>query len=66
MSDDSHGIDQVATNYGRLLEYIQKVGIREICYVDKEAAPKDSRLAAGFSSITVADLGQLPFWTTAR
>jgi histidinol-phosphatase (PHP family) len=66
MSDDSHGIDQVATNYPRLLQYIRKVGINEIFYVDKDTAPTDSRISAGFSSITVDNLLQLPFWTTAR
>lgn len=66
MSDDSHGIDQVATNYPRLLQYIQKVGISDISYVDKEAAPRDARFSAGVSSIPVKKLLQLSFWTTVR
>ncbi|KAF9734706.1 histidinol phosphate phosphatase HisJ family protein [Paraphaeosphaeria minitans] len=66
MSDDSHGTEQVATNYPRLLQYMQRVGISEIFYVDREASPKDSRVSAGFSCITVDKLLQLPFWTRAR
>ncbi|KAJ4360491.1 uncharacterized protein N0V89_001056 [Didymosphaeria variabile] len=66
MSDDSHGTDQVGTNYPRLLKFIQKVGIGEVFYVDKDATPTDSRCSAGFSSITVDNLVRLPFWTTAQ
>lgn len=66
MSDDSHGTDQVATNYPRLLKFIQKVGIVEVFYVDRDVAPTDSRFSAGLSSISVADLAQLSFWKTAR
>ncbi|CAI6337542.1 unnamed protein product [Periconia digitata] len=64
MSDDSHGVDQVGTNYSRLLDYIGKTGIREMHYVDSDAPSTDSRFPhAGFSSISVEDLCQLPFWT---
>lgn len=66
MSDDSHGTDQVGTNYPRLLQFIQKVGIKEIFYVDRDAEITDSRFSAGLSSITVDDLRQLPFWTSAQ
>ncbi|PVH96559.1 histidinol phosphate phosphatase H [Periconia macrospinosa] len=69
MSDDSHGIDQIGTNYSRLLDFIQKVGIKEIHYVDSDTSSTTSTTTdksaphAGFSSITVGDLSQLPFWT---
>lgn len=67
MSDDSHGIDQIGTNYRRLLAFIQKVGIEEMHYVDHAGLRKDNRFPnAGFSSIAVADLAQLPFWTNVR
>lgn len=63
ISDDSHGIDQVGTNYHRLLEYMKEVGITEIWYADRKATEvKDVRFNAGFSSISVQDLEQLPFW----
>ncbi|KAF1980062.1 histidinol phosphate phosphatase H [Bimuria novae-zelandiae CBS 107.79] len=66
MSDDSHGTDQIGTNYPRLLQFMRKVGIKELFYVDRNAAPTDGRFAAGFSSIPVDDLIHLPFWNTAR
>jgi histidinol-phosphatase (PHP family) len=63
MSDDSHGIDQIGTNYSRLLAFIQKAGIEQVYYADSAAIRKDRRFPnAGFSSITVTELAQLPFW----
>ena len=62
MSDDSHGIDQIGTNYARLLAFIQKAGIEKIHYADS-GVRKDSRFPnAGFPSINVTDLARLPFW----
>ena len=64
MSDDSHSTDQVGTNYARLLQFIQQAGIELIYYADPDAGRKDSRFPnAGFSSIAVDDLVQLPFWS---
>lgn len=63
MSDDSHGIDQIGTNYARLLAFIRKAGIDQIHYADRAGVRKDSRFPnAGFSSIAVTDLAQSPFW----
>lgn len=66
MSDDSHGTDQVGTNYTRLLNFIQKLGVKEVFYVDRDATTTDERFAAGFSSVAVNDLIQSPFWKTAK
>ena len=67
MSDDSHGIDQIGTNYGRLLAFVQKAGISEMYYADRAAPRKDHRFPnAGFSSIAITDLAQLPFWTNLQ
>lgn len=30
MSDDSHGIAQVATNYSRALTYLESLGVKEV------------------------------------
>jgi histidinol-phosphatase (PHP family) len=30
MSDDSHGIAQVATNYGRAAEYLTSLGVEDV------------------------------------
>lgn len=63
MSDDSHGIEQIGTNYARMLAFIQKAGIEEIQFVDPAGTRIDSRFpSAGFSTIKVTDLVQLPFW----
>lgn len=67
MSDDSHGVDQIGTNYVRLLDFIQKAGIETIHYADLAGIRMDSRFpSAGFSSISVADLARLPFWTNLQ
>ncbi|KAF2705605.1 histidinol-phosphatase [Pleomassaria siparia CBS 279.74] len=66
MSDDSHGVDQIGTNYPRMLAFIHRAGIKRIHYVDvaTRGKGKDSRLpTAGFSSISMDDLAKLPFWT---
>ena len=67
MSDDSHGIDQIGTNYGRLLAFIQKAGIEEIHFAAKGGETrKDTRFPnAGFSTMAVSELARLPFWTVA-
>lgn len=67
MSDDSHGIDQIGTNYHRLLAFIQQAGIKEIYYADRGAPSKDSRFPdTGFSSISIDELVRLPFWTKTQ
>ncbi|USP74679.1 hypothetical protein yc1106_01953 [Curvularia clavata] len=58
MSDDSHGIDHIGTNYARLLEFVKRVGIDRMHYVEPAGQGKDS----GISSIALTDLVQLPFW----
>ena len=35
MSDDSHGTDQVGTNYARMLAFIQRAGIEKIHFADR-------------------------------
>jgi histidinol-phosphatase (PHP family) len=63
MSDDSHGIDQLGTNYTRLLAFVRQAGIEQIHYINPAGVRKDTRFPnAGFSSISVTDLAQIPFW----
>jgi histidinol-phosphatase (PHP family) len=65
MSDDSHGIDQIGTNYARLLSFVQKAGIEELHYIDPSGVRKDKRFpSAGFAS-TTSGLAALPFWGTS-
>jgi histidinol-phosphatase (PHP family) len=63
MSDDSHGIDQIGTNYARLLAFIKKAGIEEIQFVDEAGIRFPS---AGFSSIATSKLADLPFWNNGQ
>ncbi|KAF2019309.1 histidinol-phosphatase [Aaosphaeria arxii CBS 175.79] len=67
LSDDSHGIEQVGTNYHRLLAFVQRAGIREIYYADRDvplSARNDTRFPhAGFLPIAVDELRAMPFWT---
>jgi histidinol-phosphatase (PHP family) len=58
MSDDSHGIDHIGTNYARLLAFIKTAGIERIHYAERAGQGREGR----FSSIALADLVQLPFW----
>lgn len=63
MSDDSHGVDQIGTNYARMLAFIQKAGIGEIHFVDAAGARNDPRFTtAGFSSILTSEVADLSFW----
>lgn len=63
LSDDSHGIDQIGTNYAPCLAFIQKAGIKEIHYIDKGGLRNDDRFpSAGFTSIQTSTLAALPFW----
>jgi histidinol-phosphatase (PHP family) len=67
MSDDSHGIDQIGTNYARLLTFIKKAGIEEIQFVDAAGVRSDNRFpSAGFSSIATSKLADLPFWNNGQ
>lgn len=43
LSDDSHGIKQVGTNYGQCLGFAEKTGITSITCLEKGAATRDSR-----------------------
>jgi histidinol-phosphatase (PHP family) len=64
MSDDSHGIDHIATNYARMLDFINRAGIKQMHYASRDATSTDPRFPhTGFSSMPVEQLSQLPFWT---
>lgn len=62
LSDDSHGTDQVATNYGKVLAFIEKTGIPEVYCVtaghsnDFAAASKSAR------KVSLSELKAHKFW----
>lgn len=66
LSDDSHGIEQIGTNYPRLLEYVQRAGVETIHFAARGCGDRiDIRFpSTGYSTIAVADLAALPFWST--
>lgn len=61
MSDDSHGIAQVATNYERALDYLESLGVAEVWTLERAPHPglKDG-MKAGLieKSVTLADFRQ--------
>ncbi|KLJ08558.1 histidinol-phosphatase (PHP family) [Blastomyces silverae] len=70
MSDDSHGIDQVAFNYHRVLEFVEQVGISTLHYLEhcgelpSSSDSFDRRFPhTRLNSISLADLKQLAFWS---
>lgn len=69
MSDDSHGIDHIGTNYARLLAFIQTVGTDRMHYIERAEQGKGTTTTTTTStrvaSIALTDLVQLPFWEKA-
>lgn len=49
LSDDSHGVEQVGTNYVRMLDYLEGLGVKEVWTFEKgegrELIEKEVRLA---------------------
>lgn len=41
LSDDSHGIAQVATNYGRALDYLESLGVKEVRTLRRDREPNN-------------------------
>lgn len=64
LSDDSHGVDQVGTNYGKALDFMDKVGIKELCYFEKT----QMQTGAGrldetvIRTVSVSELREHGFW----
>jgi histidinol-phosphatase (PHP family) len=38
LSDDSHGIAQVGTNFGRAIEYLESLGVKEVYTFERSEA----------------------------
>ncbi|KAI9849338.1 MAG: histidinolphosphatase [Sclerophora amabilis] len=70
LSDDSHSIDQVATNYDRLLDFIVEVGIQSLCFLERVDGDGDGDSPGPFRrfpnvvvrTISLEDLRRRPFW----
>lgn len=57
MSDDSHGVTQVGTNYGLCLSFAEKTGIVSVSFLEKGEATNDSRFPG--ISVNAASLSKL-------
>ena len=68
LSDDSHGVEQVATNYHRLLPFLKLVGIKILHFLghaaDRSAPPHDQRFPSlVIGSIEIEELRHHSVWT---
>jgi histidinol-phosphatase (PHP family) len=42
LSDDSHGIAQVGTNFGRAIEYLESLGVKEVYTFERNVSTESS------------------------
>ncbi|KAA6414634.1 MAG: histidinol-phosphatase [Lasallia pustulata] len=69
LSDDSHGVEQVGANYGRVLDFVEAVGIREISYLERgekitgEKTADERFRGVSTSAISLSELRKHAFWT---
>lgn len=42
LSDDSHGIAQVGTNFGRAIEYLESLGVKEVYTFERSESTESS------------------------
>lgn len=66
MSDDSHGIEQVGFGYPQVLDFLDRVGITVIHYLDlsEEGMAPDSRFpSTRIRSLPVEELKKKSFWS---
>ncbi|KAI9799366.1 MAG: histidinolphosphatase [Piccolia ochrophora] len=47
LSDDAHGVAHVATHYAALLAFIDEMGIKEVCYLERAPASLSARDEGG-------------------
>ena len=68
LSDDSHGIGQVALNYHKVLPFLKDVGVSDIHFLNHApdaghavADPRFPSLVIG--SVNISELEQHAFWS---
>lgn len=67
LSDDSHGVEQVALNYHECIPYLKRNHISRVHFLESLcenlAEPVDSRFpSTNLRSLTIGELRALPFW----
>lgn len=57
LSDDSHGIAQVGTNFVRAIEYLESLGIKEVYTFERsESTESGSEKALGLKAISLVSV----------
>jgi len=68
LSDDSHGVDQVGLNFHKVLEFLDKLGISTLHYLQvgeplAQSTVPDARFPrTQIAAISVEDVKQMAFW----
>lgn len=68
LSDDSHGVDQVALNFHRVLDFLDRAGISTLHYLQLgvpsvSALVPDARFPqTQVAAISVEELRKMEFW----
>lgn len=66
LSDDSHGIEQVGLNYGKVLDCVERAGIPELWHLTPASAsstPHDVRFpGVQWTAVPIAQLKSHAFW----
>lgn len=68
LSDDSHGVEQVGLNYGKVLRYLEQLRLERIYYLEKLPGGEvavDMLDACAVRSMTVEELKRETFWGPA-
>ena len=69
LSDDSHGVEQIALNYDQCIPYLERNHIARVYFLQplrqRLNKPLDSRFPnVGLQSLALHELRTLPFWQT--
>ncbi|KAJ5175350.1 uncharacterized protein N7482_001227 [Penicillium canariense] len=68
LSDDSHGVDQVSLNFGRVREFLDQVGVETLYYLrlvgegDDSPAPDARFPRTRIAAISVEEVKKMAFW----
>jgi len=54
LSDDSHGIAHVGTNYGKAIEYLESLGVKELYTLNGKVGGLDGQVS--IRSVTLASV----------
>jgi histidinol-phosphatase (PHP family) len=66
MSDDSHGVDQIAFGYGEMLEFMERTGITTLhqLYLSLDGEAPDWRFpVTRVRGVPLQEVKKAPFWS---